>query len=135
MAIMTDFEKNIAATGAFILALTVAIGAFGAHGLKKMLDTASLNTFEVGVRYQMYHGLAILMLAWAPALPLKLKKRIFWLFAIGILLFSGSIYLLSMKSILPFEPSVIAFITPVGGLLFIMGWIFLAFGILTLKKR
>jgi uncharacterized membrane protein YgdD (TMEM256/DUF423 family) len=132
---MTVFEKNIAATGSFILAITIAIGAFGAHGLKELLDVSSLNTFEVGVRYQMYHGLAILILALTPSIPQNLKKRVFWFFLVGIIFFSGSIYLLSMNSILPFETSVIGFVTPLGGLLFIIGWILLAFGILTLKKQ
>lgn len=132
---MTVFEKNIATTGAFIMAITIAIGAFGAHGLKEILDVSSLNTFEVGVRYQMYHALAILILALAPSISQKSKKRVFWFFLIGILFFSGSIYLLSMKSILFFEVSKIGFITPIGGLLFIIGWFLLAYDFFTLKKR
>jgi uncharacterized membrane protein YgdD (TMEM256/DUF423 family) len=132
---MTIFEKNIAATGAFIMAATIAIGAFGAHGLKEILDTAALNTFEVGVRYQIYHGLAILVLGLAPSISESLKKRVFWFFLVGILFFSGSIYLLSMNSILPFKTLSIGFVTPIGGLLFIIGWFLLAFGLLTLKKQ
>src|SRR5690606_12438696 len=129
---MTVFDKNIAATGAFIMAATIAIGAFGAHGLKEMLDANALTTFEVGVRYQMYHALGILILALVPAISKNLKQKIFWVFIIGILFFSGSIYLLSMNSILPFEISAIGFITPLGGLFFIMGWVLLAYGLLTL---
>ena len=132
---MTVFDKNIAATGAFILAATIAIGAFGAHGLKEMLDADSLNTFEVGVRYQMYYAFGIVVLGMFPSISAKLKQRIFWFFIIGILFFSGSIYLLSMNSVLPFETSVIGFVTPLGGLLFIIGWILMAYGLLTLKKR
>ncbi len=132
---MTVFDKNIAATGAFIVAVTIAIGAFGAHGLKEMLAADSLATFEVGVRYQMYHALGIIILGMLPSIPQKLKQRIFWIFIIGILFFSGSIYLLSLNSILPFETSVIGFVTPLGGLFFIIGWILLAYGLLTLKKR
>lgn len=132
---MTVFDKNIAATGSFIVATTIAIGAFGAHGLKEMLDVDALATFEVGVRYQMYHAFGIIILGMLPSIPQKLKQRIFWFFIIGILFFSGSIYLLSMNSILPFETSVIGFVTPLGGLLFIIGWFLLAYGLLTLKKR
>lgn len=132
---MTVFDKNIATIGAFLLAVTIAIGAFGAHGLKEILDAPALNTFEVGVRYQMYHALGILILGIVPSISKNLKQKIFWLFIIGILFFSGSIYLLSMNSILPFETSVIGFVTPLGGLLFIMGWFLLAYGLLTLKKR
>lgn len=132
---MTVFDKNIAATGSFIVAATIAIGAFGAHGLKEVLAADALTTFEVGVRYQMYHALGIIVLGMLPSISQKLKQRIFWFFIIGILFFSGSIYLLSMNSILPFETSVIGFVTPLGGLLFIIGWILLAYGLLTLKKR
>lgn len=132
---MTVFEKNIAATGSFIIAATIAIGAFGAHGLKQMLDADALATFEVGVRYQMYHAFGILILGILPSISEKLKKGIFWFFIVGILFFSGSIYLLSMNSVLPFDASTIGFVTPLGGLLFIIGWFLLAYGLLTLKKR
>lgn len=132
---MTVFDKNIAATGSFIIAVTIAIGAFGAHGLKQMLDAGALATFEVGVRYQMYHAIGILIVGMLPSISQKLKQRIFWFFIIGILCFSGSIYLLSLNSILPFETSGIGFVTPLGGLLFIIGWFLLAYGLLTLKKR
>lgn len=132
---MTVFDKNIAATGSFIMAATIAIGAFGAHGLKQMLDADALATFEVGVRYQMYHAIGILILGMLPSISQQLKKRIFWFFIIGILFFSGSIYLLSMNSVLPFDASAIGFVTPLGGLLFIIGWFLLAYGLLTLKKR
>ncbi len=132
---MTVFDKNIGAAGAFILAITIALGAFGAHGLKEMLDASALSTFEVGVRYQMYHGLAILILSLVPSIPQNSKKRVFWLFVMGVLFFSGSIYLLSLNSILPFETTIIGFVTPIGGLLFIIGWIILALGILKLKNQ
>ncbi len=132
---MNVFDKNIVVTASLIMAATIALGAFGAHGLKNILDTTSLNTFETGVRYQMYHALALLVLGFATVIPLKVKKIVFWLFIFGILLFSGSIYLLSMKSILSFDPPAIGFITPLGGLLFIIGWFCLAYGMLTLKKR
>src|SRR5690606_7196411 len=132
---MTVFDKNIVAAGSFLMAATIAIGAFGAHGLKEMLDAAALNTFEVGVRYQTYHVLAILGLGIATGISPELKRRIFWFFIIGIFLFSGSIYLLSMNSMLPFNAKSIGFITPIGGLVFIIGWIMLAYGMLTLKKR
>lgn len=132
---MTVFDKNIAATGSFIIAATIAIGAFGAHGLKQILDADALATFEVGVRYQMYHAFGILILGILPSISQKLKKRIFWLFVTGILFFSGSIYMLSLNSILLFDASKIGFVTPLGGLLFIIGWFLLAYGLLTLKKR
>ena len=116
----------------FIMAATIAIGAFGAHGLKNLVDAAALNTFEVGVRYQMYHALAIVILGFVPTPP-KVKKIVFWFFITGILFFSGSIYLLSLNTILPFNAAKIGFITPIGGVLFIVGWVRWGFGMI--KKQ
>ncbi len=132
---MTVFDKNMVATASFLAAITIAIGAFGAHGLKQIVDASALNTFETGVRYQMYHCLAILLLGLAPSIPKKNKKTVFWLFLIGILFFSGSIYLLSLNEILPFNSAKIGFITPIGGLLFIIGWFWIGFSVLKLKKQ
>lgn len=132
---MKVFDRNIAATGAIVMACTIAIGAFGAHGLKQIIDGAALETFEVGVRYQMYHALAILILGFAPWISEKLKKTVFWLFIIGIIFFSGSIYLLSLNSVLPFNAGKIGFITPIGGLLFIIGWLRWGYGMMKLRKQ
>lgn len=104
------------------MAATIALGAFGAHGLKKIVDAAAIVTFETGVRYQMYHALAILVLGFVNV-PDKLRKSVFWIFIIGILFFSGSIYLLSLNAVLPFDAAKIGFITPIGGVFFIAGWI------------
>jgi|SRR5690554_2065698 len=132
---MKVFDRNIMATGIFITAATIAIGAFGAHGLKQLIEGPALDTFEVGVRYQMYHALAILILGMTPWISRKLKKSIFVLFLIGILFFSGSIYLLSLNSVLPFDATTIGFVTPIGGLLFIIAWILWGFGMLKPKKQ
>ena len=132
---MTVFDKNIVVTASFLAAATIAMGAFGAHGLKNMVDAAALTTFETGIRYQMYHCLAILAVGLAPSIPEKIKKTVFWFFILGILLFSGSIYLLALNEVLPFNSAKIGFITPIGGLLFIIGWIWFAFKMLSLKKQ
>ncbi|QQX77338.1 MULTISPECIES: DUF423 domain-containing protein [Aequorivita] len=132
---MTVFDKNIVITASFLTAVTIAMGAFGAHGLKNMVEIEALNTFETGIRYQMYHCLALLILGLAPSIPEKIKKTVFWLFILGILLFSGSIYLLALNEVLPFNSAKIGFITPIGGLLFIIGWIWFAFKMLSLKKQ
>lgn len=132
---MKVLDRNIMATGAFIAAVTIAIGAFGAHGLKQMIDASSLATFEVGVRYQMYHSIAILLLGLAPWISERAKKTVFWTFILGILLFSGSIYLLSLNSVLPFNALKIGFITPIGGLFFIIGWLSWGFSLIKLKKK
>lgn len=129
-----DFDKNMVVTASFLTAITIALGAFGAHGLKNIVDSSALATFETGVRYQMYHCLAILALGMAPQISKKTKKSVFWFFIVGILLFSGSIYLLTLRETLPFDLSKIGFITPIGGLMFIIGWLWIAIKVLSLKK-
>jgi uncharacterized membrane protein YgdD (TMEM256/DUF423 family) len=132
---MPNFDKNIVVVASFLTAITIGMGAFGAHGLKNLVDASALNTFETGIRYQMYHCLALLVLGLAPLVPIKIKKTVFWFFIFGMLFFSGSIYLLALNSILPFDATKIGFITPIGGLLFILGWIWFAIKMLTLKKQ
>ena len=132
---MTVFDKNMAVTASFLAAVTIALGAFGAHGLKSIVDASALLTFETGIRYQMYHCIAILILGLTPSIPEKIKKTVFWLFIFGIIFFSGSIYLLALNEVLLFNSAKIGFITPIGGLLFIIGWVWLAFKLLSLKKQ
>ncbi len=103
--------------------LAVALGAFGAHALKARLTPDLLTTFETGVRYQMYHALALLAVALAMArVPVtSLFTLAGWLFLIGTLLFSGSLYLLCFT-----RRRWLGAITPFGGLAFIAGWVCLA---------
>lgn len=121
-------NRKIAISGMIITAVTIAIGAFGAHGLRNLVDVDALNTFEVGVRYQMYHALAIVLLGFVSA-PNRLKRIVFTFFALGILFFSGSIYLLSLNAVFPFDAAKIGFITPIGGLMFILGWLRWSYGL------
>lgn len=130
---MDNLNKKIVITAAFLGAFTIGIGAFGAHGLKDLVDSQSILSFETGVRYQMYHVLALLMLGFATKLPIEIKKWVFRLFLFGIFLFSGSIYLLSMRALVPFDVSFLGPVTPIGGILFIIGWLRLAYGLLTIK--
>jgi len=123
-------DKNIVITASFLGALTIAIGAFGAHGLKELIDTKALTTYETGVRYQMYHVFALLILGIATIITPQTKKWVFRFFILGIIFFSGSIYLLSINSLLPFDAKMIGFITPIGGLFFILGWIRLGYGVI-----
>ena len=102
----------------------VALGAFGAHSLKGTLTASMLDTFETGVRYQMYHSLALLVVAWAVerfGAPLFTVSS--WCFVAGIVLFSGSLYILAFTGI-----RWIGAITPIGGLAFLAGWGMLAYG-------
>jgi uncharacterized membrane protein YgdD (TMEM256/DUF423 family) len=108
-------------------ALGVALGAFGAHGLRNTLSAPDLATFEVGVRYQMYHALALLAVAWAVERwggPLATAAG--WSFVVGILVFSGSLYMLVLTG-----PRWLGAITPIGGVALIVGWALLAWTALT----
>lgn len=114
-------NKKILLAGSIFGFLAVLIGAFGAHGLEKLLDTAAIATFETGVTYQMYHALLLLIL---PMLPLtaRSKKLLFFLIVVGVLFFSGSIYALATNDLTFFDFKKIALITPLGGTLLIVAW-------------
>ncbi|WP_413999971.1 DUF423 domain-containing protein [Flavobacterium sp. W1B] len=115
-------DRKIISAAAFIGMLTIILGAFGAHALKKVLDTEQLITFETGVRYQMYHVFFLIFIGMLTDMPQKTKKRIYFLTLSGILLFSGSIYLLATNSLTSFDFKIIGFVTPIGGLLLILAW-------------
>jgi len=115
-------DKKIITTGAIFGMLAIILGAFGAHALKKVLSIEQLSTFETGVKYQMYHAMFLLFIGLAE-ISEKAKKTIYFLVVIGVIFFSGSIYLLATNGhFIPFDFKVIGFITPVGGLLLISAW-------------
>jgi len=97
----------------------VALGAFGAHALKAHLAPEMLATFEVGVRYQLIHALALLAVAWAcTRWPGRRANTSGWLFITGTLLFSGSLYALSLTGVRG-----LGIVTPVGGVALLLGWL------------
>jgi len=116
--------KKIAGFTALLGLLTVVIGAFGAHSLKEKLSPEMLQSFETGVRYMMYHVLAVLLITNSGMLSEKMKLIISALFITGILFFSGSIFAISLGIV---QARQIWFITPLGGLFFILGWLISAF--------
>lgn len=126
---MNKINKKILVAASLLGAITIAIGAFGAHGLKSVVSAEAAKTFETGVRYQMYHTLALLALAFFNQLASQILVRVFRLFVAGIVFFSGSIYLLTFKDLLPFPVSFLGPVTPLGGLLFICGWVYLGYGV------
>jgi uncharacterized membrane protein YgdD (TMEM256/DUF423 family) len=108
--------------GALSACVAVALGAFAAHGLRARLSPELLATFETGVRYEMYHALALLGVAWAyTRWPGALVSAGGWLFVAGTLLFSGSLYALALSG-----ARWMGAITPLGGLAFLAGWVCLA---------
>lgn len=104
---------------ALIGALTIVLGAFGAHALQETLTADGLKSFETAVRYQMYHVIVLLFVNSYADFTLKTKNIVSYLFFTGILFFSGSIYAITLG----INPKSIWFITPLGGLFFILGWL------------
>ncbi|AUC83860.1 DUF423 domain-containing protein [Polaribacter sp. ALD11] len=124
--------KNLIITS-FLGMLTIILGAFGAHALKETLTPEQLLSFETAVRYQMYHVIVLLFVNTYSGFSSIKKNTISWLFFFGILFFSGSIYAIQLTEI---TAKSIWFITPIGGLLFVTGWLFMIIYFLkeTLKK-
>ena len=115
-------NKQIAIVSVLLIALGIILGAFGAHGLKQVVSPEKVASFEVGVRYQIYHGIALLILS-LNASKIEGTLKVFLAFILGgILFFSGSIYLLALNDLLGADLSFLGPLTPVGGVLMIAGW-------------
>lgn len=118
---VSKFSRWALVAGALFAALAVVLGAFAAHALKQVLDSYTLGIFETAVRYQMYHAIALLVVA---VLAIVSKFPTGWLrlaaiaFTLGIVLFSGSLYLLALSGI-----KWLGAVTPLGGIAFIIGWL------------
>lgn len=123
-------NKKILIAGSILGLLGIILGAFGAHGLEKLVDADAVNTFETGVRYQMYHAFFLLILGGTSFVTLRTKKIVFYLVLIGVLFFSGSIYGLATNQLSSFDFKTIAWITPIGGLLLISAWAMVLIGII-----
>lgn len=115
-------DRKIISTAAILGLTAVILGAFAAHGLKKIIAVSELNTFETGVKYQMYHALFLLFIGTTKDLTIKAKKVIYYTTISGIFLFSVSLYFLAINSQLPFDIRPFGIITPIGGLLLLMAW-------------
>lgn len=125
-------QKIYLVIGILLSGLAVALGAFGAHGLKKVVSAENVAIYQTGVQYQMYHALALILVG-------ILSDRIYngfitsagVLFVAGVVLFSGSLYLIvSLYSMNKTVPTAVGILTPIGGLFFILGWACLLVGIL-----
>lgn len=118
-------DRKLAIAGTFFGVTAIILGAFGAHALKSKLTIEQLTSFETGIKYQMYHALFLLILSFNSHLSEKIKKSMFCLVFSGVLLFSGSIYLLSTSEILGINLKFLGPITPIGGALLIVSWMLL----------
>lgn len=108
--------------GALYGLLAVLFGAFGAHALKKRFSEAQLNSFETGVKYQMYHAILLLILGFNLNLETALERYMIYCFGLGVLLFSFSIYGLTLGASKGKKLRILGPITPIGGLLLAAGW-------------
>jgi uncharacterized membrane protein YgdD (TMEM256/DUF423 family) len=126
-------NKTILVVGVILGLTAVILGAFGAHGLEKLVSKENVETFSTGVTYQMYHALLLLFLGSTNFITSSSKKAIFYLIIGGVLLFSGSIYSLATNELTAFDFKKIAYLTPIGGSLLIFGWILL--GIRIFRQR
>ena len=116
-------DRTFLLVGAVAAFLAVTLGAFGAHGLRGRLSPEMLAVFETGVRYHMYHALALILVALVMGrISGWLIQTAGWCFVAGIVLFSGSLYALALSGV-----TILGAVTPIGGLAFLVGWACLAF--------
>lgn len=116
-------NKAIIGTASVIGLISIILGAFGAHAFKEVLTVEQLVSFETGVRYQMYHALFLLFIGTTSLLSDRQKKTIFTVTLIGLLFFSGSIYLLATQSLSGIDFKFLGPVTPIGGLFLISAWL------------
>lgn len=119
-----SYAKTFLVMGTFYGFMAVALGAFGAHALKERLTPEFATTFEIGVRYQMYHAFALIATAFAFSVtPNGWMQAAGWLFFFGTLVFSGSLYVLALSTVRAWGA-----VTPIGGLMLLAGWVCLFMG-------
>lgn len=126
-------NKIILVTATVLGLAAVILGAFASHGLKGSISVESLQTFDTGVRYQMYHAIILLFVGMTSIFTLKTKRILYSLMLTGILFFSGSIYGLATNVLTSFDFKNIGFVTPIGGALLIISWAVMLIGFLKLK--
>lgn len=122
-------KKTILVTACILGMLGVVFGAFAAHGLKNLVDTDALVTFETGVRYQMYHVFFLFVIGVLPDKFIQARKLIYSCTVIGVILFSFSIYILALNDLVQFDFKIFGIVTPIGGLFLIAAWVLLGHGI------
>ena len=126
-----SMHKRFLSLGALLGMIAVSLGAFGAHGLKQIVSPGDVSVFQTGVQYQMYHTLALMLVGIVyDRLPSKWIVLAGYLFSLGVLFFSGSLYLITaLKASERAVPAAVGILTPLGGLLFIAGWLCFLFGL------
>ena len=115
-------QKKMRLYGSLFMVIAIVLGAFGSHYLKTILEPDSLLSFEVGVRYLIYHGLALLFLSNISLESKRVEWQVLYLFVVGVIFFSGSIFVLSFKEYTPFPVRWLGPLTPIVGLALITAW-------------
>lgn len=117
-----NLKNKMQLFGSIFMLKAILLGAIATHYLERFISTEAIVSFEVGVRYLTYHALALLVLSSISFSSKRVKQNIFNLITLGILLFSGSIFLLSFQAVIPFSLHFLGPITPIGGGFLIIGW-------------
>jgi uncharacterized membrane protein YgdD (TMEM256/DUF423 family) len=128
-------NKKILIAGSILGFLAVVLGAFATHGLENSITKDAIETFQTGVRYQMYHAIVLLFTGGTTLLNAKTKKLMFFFVVLGVLLFSGSIYGLATNELTSFDFKAIGFVTPIGGLLLIISWLLMLIDFIKIKSE
>ncbi len=128
-----NLNKIILVSASVLGLLAILLGAFASHGLKEIISEESLQTFETGARYQMYHAIVLLFVGITSIFGKKTKRLLYLLILTGILFFSGSIYGLATNELSSFDFKSIGFVTPIGGFLLIVSWAVMLISFLKLK--
>ena len=133
---MNEQQKKFILTGLIWIITGIILGAFGAHGLKGKVSIEKLTAYETGVRYQLFNGVGMLALAGASSLFRFSIKPSFWFILLGVLLFSGSIYGMTVQELMHVPISkILGPITPLGGLAMIVGWFLILVQVLRQKTE
>lgn len=127
-------NKTVLITAAILGITSTILGAFGVHLLKELISVEAQQTFETGVRYQMYHAILLLFVGNSVLIRQRTKKQIYYITLLGVILFSGSIYGLATNALTTFDFKMIGFITPIGGLFLIVSWIIIFINFLKMKS-
>ncbi len=127
-------NKKILIVGSVLGFLAVVLGAFAAHGLENSITKDAIETFQTGVRYQMYHAIVLLFVGGTTFLSAKTKKWMYYFVVLGVLLFSGSIYGLATNKLTSFDFKTIGFVTPIGGLFLIISWVLMLIDFIKFKS-
>jgi uncharacterized membrane protein YgdD (TMEM256/DUF423 family) len=128
-------NKKLLIAGSILGLISIVLGAFASHGLEKVITQDAIETFQVGVRYQMYNALLLLFVGNTNKITTKSKSRMFLLTVVGVILFSGSIYGLATNELTGFDFKSIGFVTPIGGLLLIVSWVIMFIDFLKLNDE